>query len=1377
MGEMAGSDGATQTGVRPCLSSVAAGDATDVMPMLSFMGGPRPQVHANLPRRRCHDTDRPDRHALGGTMRLRTVISGHALARLPGAPGVAARLREPAGIRGRLLAMALLGGLWIAPGPGHSQPVLQMQVGYRSLGGVMVAPSPDGMLVAMADHTGVIKVVETRAGRLICTLQPPGGGLPAGGGSRRFSWSPDGRELLGPGPDDRLLVWDLTRCGTSRRIAMDGTGETPRKQDADAGARNTLYSVNPLADDRVLIHSKSGLAVVKPFKGSAGRGPEVGAATPVSTNAAIDERLREGRIQVLSVSANGRVAVLGDKCTPEFLLDVAAGAIRQVQMPGMTPPPDLDSTARAIATQNCPIFALSADAALMAIKYRFEGKIAVIDPLKGEVLASTALENPLDPTFSSRMPATVKAMAIDRESRQAGVLGLSFSPDGRQLRVLRVLRWPLAEGSLEVRSAKSLKLESTQALPPQGGLGSRYVGSILTLGRDAQAAMLMPRLSPSGFEMVVARGSGNGAPVDVWPFDAATTAYSLAMTEDDVFVQRARMKPFDQKMMANPAMSRADVVVATSRFSKAPYEFEVERWSLKNAGVERSEAFPSALGARPSSLAYSMDARYAAVISSEITTVAPTPGQATMPKSEYAIALIDLQSSRPKWTKTFDKYTGFNGPSAVAVDPEGSAVAVLAPTADRKTQLTVLDGQSGAVTAQLEIDPVSDAFSNSLHFTRSGAGILVAGFSDWMLVSRDKSGRLTLQQKINKSGMNAWGVAQTSGRVIAPALPANVDRERHAAYYGSNVPALRLPLPRSPGIAAANAKESRVAVALEDRVVRVFDVQAESPKLLGELKAFDAEIVQMAFSTSGDRLAIADANGVVALFNTETMRLGARLYAFPSGNWAVVDADGRFDTNDIEGLQRLHWIVPDEPFKALPLEIFTREYFTPGLLARIWSGERLPPVKVLSTLNRAQPLVRINGVTPSRSDPLKVDVTVDVEASRDATGRFGGVSSLQLFRDGSLVGRAEPVINEKANRASVVFKDIRLPRGAASVSFSAYGFNADRVKSETVSAVHAKPAGAATSGGKPGKAYVIGIGVNTSDNPLFNLRYAANDARLSIDALSKRLRAQGQYADVVTVPLIADGAKERNATKARIRSVLNVLGGKEADRAGLADLTEASRLSAATPDDLVIVTFAGHGTVDERGVFHLLPQDVGAKGSRALTPAMLASSAISTDDLEAWIRDVDAGEFALIIDACHSAASVDAQGFRPGPLGTHGLGQLAYDKGIRILAASQADDVAAEDPGLKHGLLTFALMQDGLASGRADFKPVDKRISLEELLAYGEVGVPALDEELRSGKRAGSDGLRVAKEVGLAMSDRRVQRPRLFNFSRRGAGTVLETMP
>ncbi|MFG6414714.1 hypothetical protein ACG02S_12480 [Roseateles sp. DC23W] len=106
--------------------------------------------------------------------------------------------------------------------------------------------------------------------------------------------------------------------------------------------------------------------------------------------------------------------------------------------------------------------------------------------------------------------------------------------------------------------------------------------------------------------------------------------------------------------------------------------------------------------------------------------------------------------------------------------------------------------------------------------------------------------------------------------------------------------------------------------------------------------------------------------------------------------------------------------------------------------------------------------------------------------------------------------------------------------------------------------------------------------------------------RLSIESLSKRLRAHGEYADVVPVALLADGVKDRNATKAKIRALLNVLAGNESASAALSGVPDASRLAAATPDDLVIVTFAGHGYVDYPGTFYLLPQDFGAKGSTRL---------------------------------------------------------------------------------------------------------------------------------------------------------------------------------
>ncbi len=75
----------------------------------------------------------------------------------------------------------------------------------------------------------------------------------------------------------------------------------------------------------------------------------------------------------------------------------------------------------------------------------------------------------------------------------------------------------------------------------------------------------------------------------------------------------------------------------------------------------------------------------------------------------------------------------------------------------------------------------------------------------------------------------------------------------------------------------------------------------------------------------------------------------------------------------------------------------------------------------------------------------------------------------------------------------------------------------------------------------------------------------------------------------------------------------------------------------------------------------------------------LLARSVSSDELSLWLRDVDAGVLVLIVNACQSAAAVEGEGFKPGPMGRRGLGQLAYDKGMRVLAATQADNVGADD--------------------------------------------------------------------------------------------------
>jgi hypothetical protein len=135
-------------------------------------------------------------------------------------------------------------------------------------------------------------------------------------------------------------------------------------------------------------------------------------------------------------------------------------------------------------------------------------------------------------------------------------------------------------------------------------------------------------------------------------------------------------------------------------------------------------------------------------------------------------------------------------------------------------------------------------------------------------------------------------------------------------------------------------------------------------------------------------------------------------------------------------------------------------------------------------------------------------------------------------------------------------------------------------------------------------------------------------------------------------------------------------------------------------------------------------------------------------------------------------------------MGSRGLGQLAFDKGMRILTATQADNIALENGALKQGLLTYALIKDGVEAKQADFNPEDKTIKLSELLQYGVIRVPKLYEEIKS-RRFGVtapttkvvvNGSKQLEEVIIsAVAESKTQQPSLFDFAKKRNDVILVT--
>lgn len=168
----------------------------------------------------------------------------------------------------------------------------------------------------------------------------------------------------------------------------------------------------------------------------------------------------------------------------------------------------------------------------------------------------------------------------------------------------------------------------------------------------------------------------------------------------------------------------------------------------------------------------------------------------------------------------------------------------------------------------------------------------------------------------------------------------------------------------------------------------------------------------------------------------------------------------------------------------------------------------------------------------------------------------------------------------------------------------------------------------------------------------------------------------------MTVPLISDETV-RTATRANFHNVLDLLAGKAVSTAAIAAIPYGAQLHKASPDDLIILSLSGHGYRSPQQVFYLVPY-VTVKDEARMDDVWAQS--ISSDDLELWLRDVDAGKMVLLIDACYAGAAIQTRGFVPGPMGSRGLGQLAYDKGISVLTATQAFNVAIESKALGYSL-------------------------------------------------------------------------------------------
>ncbi|MEK6337443.1 MAG: caspase family protein [Acidobacteriota bacterium] len=535
-----------------------------------------------------------------------------------------------------------------------------------------------------------------------------------------------------------------------------------------------------------------------------------------------------------------------------------------------------------------------------------------------------------------------------------------------------------------------------------------------------------------------------------------------------------------------------------------------------------------------------------------------------------------------------------------------------------------------------------------------------------------------------------------------------------------------------------------------DQTVRLWD--AKTGAELRTLSGSSGEVNGLDFTSDSKSLISAHGDGSMIVWNIESGALAAILVSIPdSDDWLVTTPRGSFDGSNA-AWKLLLWRFAQTTHKVAPVELFFSEFYYPGLLADILAHKERKPKQDILSKDRRQPQIRLESqplAESQRTVHLKLGIA---EAAPDAEhGQGSGVQDLRLFRNGLLVKTWSGNVLEGASTKTIE-ADVSIVAGEN--NFTAYAFNRDNIKSADSQISITGPERLR----REGTAYLVVVGVGKYANSQYNLKYSVADATEIGEQLKTQQEFLRQYRPIEVVSLLNEAA-----TKENILLALNLLAGTVKNPLPAGAPSDLSKIKTAQPEDAVIFFFSGHGTASGDR-FYLVPHDLGYQGDRAKLDdvglATILSHSVSDLELEDALKPVDVSQMLLVVDACYSGQILKANEERRGPMNTRGLAQLAYEKGMYVLTASQSDEVAFESAGLKHSYLTYALVKEGIKDGLADADH-NAQIFLSEWFDYATERVPRIKgEKSLAGKELEED---------LDPDDKRVQRPRVFNMREGGA--------
>jgi WD40 repeat protein len=243
--------------------------------------------------------------------------------------------------------------------------------------------------------------------------------------------------------------------------------------------------------------------------------------------------------------------------------------------------------------------------------------------------------------------------------------------------------------------------------------------------------------------------------------------------------------------------------------------------------------------------------------------------------------------------------------------------------------------------------------------------------------------------------------------------------------------------------------------------------------------------------------------------------------------------------------------------------------------------------------------------------------------------------------------------------------------------------------------------------------FVLSVGVQETGNPKWTLANPVNDAIAVADRMREPVNSLYDNTDIVSLV-------DPHSTVGKI-------------------LTELRRIAAhSTPDDIVLIFFAGHGRLVD-GKYYFAPYDLGRGDPRlmqrlrraydpsvseaeynAAADALFRTEGLGQEQLLAAIQNIHATRIALIMDTCYSARLADQEMVLTRDTNDTVTNRIGHASGRFILSGSFADayDFAGTPRAADerdHGLFTSFILR-GL-NGEADFDHTG-RIDIYKLATF-----------------------------------------------------------